>query len=89
MYQFNCNTLLLSRSKNINGMIITVKEFPDETEKKSTFCYNQKLHQFKQNIINISTNISLSFLKVWFMFKSLPNLRSCLDSVFCLGTRNE
>lgn len=34
MYQFNCNTLLLSRSKNINGMIITVKEFPDETEKK-------------------------------------------------------
>lgn len=30
----------------------------------STFCNNRKLHQFKQNMLNFSTNISLSFHNV-------------------------
>lgn len=40
----------------------------------STFCDNRKLHQFKQNMLNFSTNISLSFLDVQVSAKSKISL---------------
>lgn len=55
-------------------MIITVNEYPEVTSmvnndnKKqfwSTFCDYRKLRRTKQYMLNISTIVSKSFLKVW------------------------